>query len=367
MPEWEGMEMMTGQQIRHDSSATTRVHRHFERNLTEILETGAQAGVPMVLCTVATNLKDCAPFASLHRAQLSTAELAEWQAAYDVGVDSQTKGNLADALAAYERAGRVDNEFADLAYRRGQCCLLLGRDGEAAPFFRQARDLDALQFRADGGINERIRRAAADFSARRVSLLDVEELVATNSPQGLPGAEHFYEHVHFTPEGNYLLARAVAEQAVKALSLEPSGQWVSQSECLRLLGFTEWNRHDALGIILDRMQGAPFTNQVDHAQQLKRVEDQFARCRLATKPAQLKREIQQISSIVALHPDEPDLRSNLAAMLEAAGDMAGAEEQWRALIRLQPHAALPRQNLAKLLAKLGRHEEAKRCLTYQAQ
>ena len=358
LPEWGGMEMMAGLKVRHDAPATARVYRHFERNLTDLLATGARAGVPMVLCTVATNLKDCAPFASLHRAGLRAADLAQWEAAYDEGVGLETKGHLTEASAAYERAARIDGEFADLSFRRGQCSRLQGHDAEAASFFRQARDQDALQFRADGRINEMIRHAAAAFAARGVNLLDAEELLATNSPHGLAGAEYFYEHVHLTPEGNYLLARAVAEQAAKALSLEASGQWVSEPECLRLLGFTDWNRYEALDIILERVRKDPFTQQVGHARQLESINEEVARYRLARKPAQVRIEARQVSQMVARQPEDPDLRSNLAALLETAGDMGGAEAQWREVIGLQPQAVLPRFKLAQLLDRLGRLADA---------
>jgi Flp pilus assembly protein TadD len=125
-----------------------------------------------------------------------------------------------------------------------------------------------------------------------------------------------------------------------------------------LLGFTDWNRYDALNVILDRIQGAPFTNQVDHVRQLEVLHEQLAKYRLATKPAQVKREAQQVSQMASRFPADPDLRWNLAALLETAGDVAGAEEQWRTLVSLQPQAAFPRFNLAKLLEGLDRQPEA---------
>jgi len=358
LPEWTGMAMMADLKLRHDAPPTTRVYRHFERNLAGLVATGVRVGVPIVLCTVATNLKDCAPFASLHRLGLSATELAQWQAAYDAGVAWQDQGSPAEAKAAYEGASRIDGEFADLAFRRAECAHLLGQDAEAATLFRLARDDDALQFRADGRINGTIRRVAATFADRRVSLLDAEELFATNSPQGLPGAGFFYEHVHLRPEGNYLLARAVAEQAARALSLRASGQWVSQEQGLRLLGLTERNRYEALDVIRERLEGPPFTSQVGHARELQRLNDDLARYRLGGKPAQVRRAIQQVSEQLARYPEDPDLRWNLAALMENGADAAGSEAQWRALIGLQPQAALPRFNLAKLLESLGRQAEA---------
>jgi hypothetical protein len=42
------------------------------------------------------------------------------------------------------------------------------------------------------------------------------ELLSANSPHQIPGEEFFYEHVHLNFQGNYLLARAFAEQIESA-------------------------------------------------------------------------------------------------------------------------------------------------------
>lgn len=360
LPEWGGMEMMADLKVSHDAPAVAAVYRHFERNLTDVLAVGVGAHVPMLLCTVATNIKDCAPFGSLHRASLPAADLAEWQAAYDAGVALQKSGSLTQASAAFERAARIDGDFADLAFRRAECDHLLGQDTEAASFFRRARDDDALQFRADSRINRMIRQAAAAFADRRVSLVDAEGLFATNSPHGLAGAEYFYEHVHLNPEGNYLLARSLAEQAAKALSLDTPGQWVSEPECLRLLGLTDWSRYDALQIILDRVQAPPFTHQLNHARQVENLNEQLARYRLARKPAEVRLEARQVSEAVARQPEDADLRSIRAVLLAAEGDNPGAEAQWREAIALLPQAVEPHLKLAQLLRQLGRLPEAEK-------
>ena len=372
--EWRGMEMMARQRVRHDAPETARVHRHFKRNLEDILQAGTQAKVPIVLCTVATNLRDCAPFASLHRKGITPAEVDTWEEAYRRGIDlvrtskSVEAGGPANGIRmfaplardAFERAAAIDDHFADLAFRRARCFLDLGNDGEAAKLFRQARDLDALQFRADTKLNELIRQAAAGFQDWGVSLLDAEQLFAANSPHGVPGAEYFYEHVHLTPEGNYLLARAAAEKAAGLLRLESARPWASQEDCFRLVGLTGWNRFEALTTIIDRLQTHPFTDQIGHSERMGALNAQLDRYRPATKPAQLARETKRVAAEVARYPDDPDLRWNLALLLESCGDIAGAAEQWKAVIRLQPQSALPAFNLARLLDRPDNETEAMR-------
>jgi tetratricopeptide (TPR) repeat protein len=356
--EWGGMQMMAEVKVGPDSAGTLRVLQHFERNLNDILEAGVRADVPILLCTIATNLKDCAPFASLHNPALSESQLAEWKAAYEEGMSNRKEGKMAEAAAALERAYRIDPKYAEVVYLMAECALELGRIAEAAALFEKARDLDALQFRTDSRINRLIRKAAERFADRGVRLLDAEALFGKESPHRVPGSELFYEHVHLTPEGNYLLARAIAEEAVGLLQLGKQGEWNSREECLRSLGFREWNRWEALQTIRGLIQSPPFTGQLNHEREKQRIEEQIAALRTADKPAQVKRDVQRLTELVLRYPEDPDMRWNLAVVLEAAGAESKAEEQWRALVQMHPHAALPAINLAKLLERLGRAEEA---------
>ena len=358
LKEWTGMEMMAEQKVRQNSSATTKVYRNFQQNLKELLGIAARAGVPVVLCTVAANLKDCAPFASLHRAGLTPAQLSDWQAAYDQGCALQKAGNWAQAKAAYERARQIDADFAELLFRLARCCERLGEEKEEIDFYREARDKDTLQFRADSRINSLIREAAVAFAGRRVRLVDAEQLFGTNSSQSLSGAQFFYEHVHLTPEGNYLLARAIAEKSQAALGFRNERPWAALAECLRLIGLTDWNRYDAVNTILDRIQRPPFTGQLDHKHQVERLREQLSRYLPGTKPAQARTQAAQVAEQVARFPQDPDLRWNLAVLLQSSGDIAGAEAQWRVLRQLQPFSPMPAFNLAKLLENGGRQLEA---------
>jgi tetratricopeptide (TPR) repeat protein len=373
--EWGGMTMMAHQKIAADDPRTLRVYRHFQRNLAGILDAGQRAGIPILLCSVATNLKDCPPFASLHREDMSDGDMARWRVRYEQGVAFEEAGDLAAARVAYQSAAEIDDHYADLLFRWARSSLEPGQTEPAAQRFRQARDRDALQFRTDSQLNQLIQRAAAERADRKVRFFDAEAWFAAHSPHGVPGSEFFLEHVHLSPEGNYLLAQAMAEQIVDALDLAPapgrhSGSvqaaapaadppWLSLDECLRALGFTEWNRHDLLSRILERVEQPPFTQQIDHAKQIQDLRQQIEALRAATKPALVQRAAQQVARAVAQSPNDTDLRWNLAQLLDLAGDAVGAEEQWRAVIRLHPHAHLPYYNLAKVVEAQGRDDEAR--------
>jgi tetratricopeptide (TPR) repeat protein len=368
--EWGGMTMWGKHQVRLEDPQTARVHSFFSDNLNAIVSAGVEAGIPIVLCTVATNLKDCAPFGSLHAPHLSSAQLTEWETAYGNGKALDQQGNFKGALDAYKQALAIDPTFAELSFRIGRSYLALGLPVEAAPHFRNARDRDTLQFRTDSTLNAAIRACANAQASKGVHLLDAEELFAATSPQGVPGLEHLYEHVHFTPEGNYLLAQAVAAKAAESLKLDGSGgqpqptgaprDWLSFPDCLKEIGFTDWNRHDILArMISERIEQPPFTGQANHAEHIEALRQQLAQWRGATKPVQVQRAARQVQELVTRRPADPDIRWNLAQLWDVAGDLQKAEEHWRALIRLLPHASLPYYNLGKLLDTHGRRDEAR--------
>jgi tetratricopeptide (TPR) repeat protein len=390
--EWQGMAMWLNQRLQPSDPKRSRVYEYFQRNLRDILQAGTQAGVPILLCTVPTNLKDCAPFASVHSPDLSADRLAEWDDWFNKGVTLQNEGRFAEAEASYERALNLDAQFAELSYRSAQCSQALGQVDRAHRGFADARDRDALQFRADSRINQIIRETAASHRQAGVCLLDVESLFNSAAPRGSPGRELFFEHVHLNPDGNYLLARAVAGQASSILRLgladaansgaaSQSGvaqpklgladaqDWLSETNCLAALGFTEWSRYDLLTRILDRIKQAPFIGQANHAEEQAYLARQIEESRGATKPYQIERAARLVTQALEHRPDDPDLHWLCAELLEARNDLSGAEEQWRAVIHLLPYAPLPRYTLGRLLETRGEVSAARQtyrqCLELQ--
>ena len=98
------MEMFVNSRIGYDDPARLRAYANFKGNLEDILRTAQQAGVPVILSTVAVNLKDCAPFASIHAAGLDTNQESAWNQIYEQGIDLETAGSYREALALYQKA-----------------------------------------------------------------------------------------------------------------------------------------------------------------------------------------------------------------------------------------------------------------------
>ncbi|MGA8340883.1 MAG: hypothetical protein WB781_03005 [Candidatus Sulfotelmatobacter sp.] len=271
--EWGGMEMFLDKQVRENSPLMKYSYENFEKNLRDTVEVARRSGARVIVSTVATNLKDCGPFSSLHREDLGPDDLRSWTALVQQGADLESARSYDEALKAYLAAAKIDDQFAELEFRIARNLWLQGDYAGAKQHFLRARDLDTLRFRADSKIND-INRSVASSSAG-AELVDAEAIFFKASSNGIIGSDLVYEHVHMTPLGNYLLARAMFLQIASKLPAE-AGHPVTESvpteaECEQLLAFTGHDRSRIVTEMLQRLQKPPFTNQVNHSDQVLRL------------------------------------------------------------------------------------------------
>ncbi len=273
--DWKGMEMFLDKQVRADSPSLQHTYANFASNLRDIVDVARASGARVLLSTVATNLKDCPPFASLHREGLAPEALRQWSSLVQQGAVLENARSFQDALKAYTAAAQIDDQYAELQFRIARCLWALGDYASAKQHFVRAQDLDALRFRADTKINDII-RSVANSSGRQVDLLDAQSALAGESAYGVTGSELLYEHVHLTPPGNYILARAAFTQIVEnfppavrtsALSTNP----LSESQCEQLLALTSHDRSRVAAEMIQRLRRPPFTNQLNHAELIQNL------------------------------------------------------------------------------------------------
>jgi tetratricopeptide (TPR) repeat protein len=337
------------------------VYRNFERNLADIIKAGHASGAGLVISTVAVNLKDCAPFASLHRTDLSVNQLADWDAAVKQGAAAEEAGDWRAAQAAFRRAAEVDDTFAELRFRLGQCALALGQREEAIKQFTAARDLDALRFRCDTRLNQIIREAGANRAGDRILLADAEHAFADASADGLPGADLFYEHVHLTFRGNYLLANVVAREVERLLpsTVAPAnGPWPEMSECAERLAYTDRDAQLAFSEILGRLADPPFAWQLNHAEQVQHLAELSRSLAPPNSADSLRKAEAACESAIAHFPDDPWLHQQLAELKQAAGDQTGAGEEARHSLDLLPGNGQAGLLLGLALVQQQKYEEA---------
>ena len=142
--------------------------RQFESNLEKILDRFSRADVPVLVGSLASNIKDQPPFISVK------------------------KDTLPAARSIYEQA---------------RDSLASGNTDSARDLFTYAKDLDALRFRAPSGINRIIREHTGTDGNYFVP---VRKQLQDSSKAGIIGNEVMLEHLHPNQTGYFLIGKSFA-------------------------------------------------------------------------------------------------------------------------------------------------------------
>src|SRR5215472_8416236 len=321
--EWRGMEMFLDKQVRASSPLMRYSYENFERNLRDTVAIARASGARVIVSTVATNLKDCAPFASLHREDISENELRSWNNLVREGADLENARSYDEALTPYQSAVQIDPQYAELEFRIARVEWMRGNYAGAKEHFQRARDLDTLRFRADSRIND-INRSVTTSSG--AELVDADAILSGESANGVIGSELVYEHVHMTPQGNYTLARAMFRQIASRLRNHggralQDGDIPAEAECERTLALTNHDQTRIAAEMLQRLERPPFTNQLNHSDQVLRL---AIKAQVPDEnPSQTAGEYQWA---ISQKPDDRILHYNYGLFLYAYNPKAGAQE-----------------------------------------
>lgn len=158
--------IVADEDIPYGSPLYEKGRKQFESNLRALVRQASGAGVPVVLSELVSNVRDQKPFAS-------------------VGTDT--------ALSA------------DRAFGQGRRLESAGRFAEAREAYLNAKDRDAVRFRAPEDWNAVIRSTAAAFECPVVPMKAVFE---SASPNGLVGDGLMADHLHPNADGYFLMADA---------------------------------------------------------------------------------------------------------------------------------------------------------------
>ncbi len=364
---WDGMATMARSHVRADDDRLVRINAHFRENLEDICRAGTDTGALVIVCSIPVNLKDSAPFGSLHNPTLADKQLEAWNEVYKAGARHEENKEYAAAIRLYEQASRIDDQFADLSFCLGRCNSALGKTSEAKDHFARARDLDTLRFRTDTTLNRTIREVVAGRNDHRVRLVDAERTFERSSPGGIPGEELFLEHVHMNFKGNCLLARTVfeclAELAPPQLGegRDDKAGTLSDEQCAERLGYTEWNELNIVKQIASIVtEGKPFTMQFDSTERGKRWMARAAALHERFESGGVKKALAVYQEAVQDAPEDPMLRVALGELLLTLGPaMAGAaEEQFVEALSRVRHDPTNHYRLGELRRMAGRLDEA---------
>ncbi len=198
-----------------------------------------------------------------------------------------------------------------------------------------------------------IREVASQRAPEGVRLVESDVLLAQQNPDGVPGRDSFFEHVHLNFEGNYRLARAVADSVAGLLPEHTKAgakqTWARFEQCARALALTPWDRRRVYETLLRRLAEPPFENQLGHSSEMDSARQAIAAARAECNPQNLKQARRIYAEAIAARPDDLYLRGDFAKLAEDTGDIPEAIAQWTAVRDLIPFAPGPHYYLARVL------------------
>jgi tetratricopeptide (TPR) repeat protein len=364
--EWGGMSMFVNNAVAGDDPRLEAVYRNFEANLRDIVRIARGAGARTLLCTVVSNVKDCAPFLSLHRAGITESETKAWDRSFNRGRIEWLIGDAPAARADLLEALRIDPQYADTEFLLGSLDLKEGDVQAARAHFIGAEHWDALRFRPDPRINEIIREVAGE-GGQGVSLVDAAMALGSDpaSSAAPAGSGLLFEHVHLDWEGNYRLALMAAQAAEAALPPASDGAraWLDSRGCADALAYTPHERCAILQKVGSIVDNPPFTNQLTYCEDEARLAHELSAARAErSDPGGLRRSLQAVQTAMALDPGSADLPKMAEEILDDMGDVPGALAQARRAGDLQPWNYALAADEAIKLCRLGSFGEAESLL-----
>jgi len=357
----QGMDYLRRQRLAFDDPRRRAVYDNFQSNLADICAAASGSGARTILATVGVNQRDFPPLASLHRPDLTPAQQEAWEKAYAQGAAAESRKAIDEALKEFQAAARLDDHFADLLFRLARCNESAGKMEQARQHYALARDWDALPFRADSRFNVIARQTATDHAKDGVLLADAaraffESPLAEN---GVPGQALFHDHVHFTFDGDYQLAKFLLPSVIAALGLGDSLRALpSRDECARVLAFTSVDEMNVLEAMAQQSSKPPFLDQLEHTQRQAQA-DQRARDRLGRTTAQdFENAAGVYRQALARAPDDWMLHYNFGNLFSQFGRYSDAAAEYEFVVKRLPRQRVFRLNFGNALLQSGRPMEA---------
>lgn len=180
-----------------------RAARNLQTHIGAMIDRCRAHGVPVIVCTLACNERDLAPIGTSDVSMLSPPDQARLAALL---TEADGAAGPAVAIAALERAAELAPDHATVQFLLGRARWQAGEGARAAACFQLAVDLDPMPWRAPSPAVTAIRQAAAEHGAM---LCDAQQAFRDASSNGCIGWDLMDDHVHFSLQGQALLARSI--------------------------------------------------------------------------------------------------------------------------------------------------------------
>lgn len=342
-----------------------RVLSQFRATLERIVNVATDAEVEVVFVVPASNLRDCAPFKSEHREDMTNEELNEFLARFRSGEALLREGKPGEALNELNRALELDPRYADAHFMRGRALLETGDAAAAREAFVRAREEDVCPLRAFSSIQQTVRDVATE---RKIPVIDFASIVDSESEDGIPGEDWFLDHVHPTIGGNERVARELANELVEMKIVRPQPSWTSdayQQVAQRVKDQIDEREHATALRNLAKVLN--WAGKVDEADRLALkaaalLPDDGETLRMTgyakLRLNQVDEAKQCFEAALRILPDDVRALSGLGDVYSLLGQHEAARDCFSRAIAIDPKSAPALFNFGNELRNLGQHEEA---------
>ncbi len=232
-PESDSAELITRLprevEVPPDSPLVASAQQQYRRNLEAIAAACSRAGVPLILSGIVCNLRDQSPMRPSSETALAddsgsgdedtgrSVSLSDARA-----VELMDAGSFAEARDNLDQAILAEPQDAVLHYRLAQCLEHLGRSDAAAREYQLACDYDVCRYRAPSVFREIAADVAQSDKLHAIHFVDLAPEFAGATQFTAPGHDLFIDHVHFTVEGDWLVATTLGRSLVEQVC---QGSW----------------------------------------------------------------------------------------------------------------------------------------------
>jgi lysophospholipase L1-like esterase len=338
--------------IERESDSFAAAEAAYRSNLKAMVTTARDAGVPIILTTVAANHRTHSPVNGFIPTGLTDSQLSQWRVAFDEGRRLTSMNEYGKALDVFGKATSFSEQSSLLQYRRAECLLALGRTQDADEAFELAADLDGCRFRAPSTFKRIVSEVAVGSRDQHVVFIDTEQTIrnAVGMTDGTTDSlPIFLEHVHYSLHGHAVLAEVLGRQVLKRFLSQPWNDSISPASK---------DFHDALGVLPeDDLVALSFALEVYRREPMSRAFDAQRHCQrliseISRRFGQLAPAAQNEFSALSLEDMANDLPGRLGDQISLAGDQQRLLAILRTAVVRRPWSVSHRNRLVQQLRNL---------------
>lgn len=332
------------------------VYAHFEANLRDTIDILSSKGMHVVLSTVPVNLRHSAPFLSVTDNTLSP-ELSQQVSDLKARAAAQSRNlQWRAASTLWQQAIEIDPGHADSHF---QLATSLERQGDhlgAKRHFERALDLDALRFRADTKINDRIRTVSKDYPSASLSFVDSAAAFDRASTPFPPGWESLVEHVHYTFAGNDVLARIFSRAIATQVTGERPQGVLNSEEVAERVGYPNHETIENIKNLQGMAEQPPFPGQSNYTDYLAQMAVELSK--IKGQVGEPKDVVRRRQKVLTQGNADWKVHFEMAALAKYLKNKQAQYYHLTTLNEMYPHNRESQMNLATLLSQDGRWAEA---------